>query len=137
MADGNFPQLPTTPRSRLALTKADLDRGRARALSMWNATDTDADTAQDMVLSAGTAVVPGLQSPVDVSMVEDAAYAFAVIEAAARADSVNTTLQATGLAPEVAQQLARALPAAQQVARDYGKWVVAAKTRLAAIHLGI
>lgn len=119
------------------MTKAELDAGRAKALALWNGCDTDGETAKASLALLATTKEAGLAAPVDVSLVEDAAWAFAIVAAAARIDSQNMNLKMAGIVGDPAQNIAKALPTALQVIRDYGKWVVETKTRMASIHLGV
>jgi hypothetical protein len=111
----------------LSLTEADLANGRAKALSMWNGVSADPSTPSSISASTVSGI-PNV-SAFSTSMVEDAAYAFAIIEAAARIDTSYMALNATGVTPEVAVAIRGALPTALRIARDYGKWVVGARLR--------
>lgn len=120
--------LPTAANARsvLTFTKEALEEGRRKAIAIWNEFPTDATNSPQISTSNTTN-----------SMVEDAAFAFAVLNESARIDSQRATMQGAGIVGDPAANLSQMTSAALQTVREYGKWVADTKPLMAATSLGI
>ena len=125
----NYTELPAwaDALTELAFTQEAMKTGRARAIAVWNMTPTDirragSTTDYEPVIKDTTADYAAN------TMVEAAAYAFAIIAECTRVDARKIPFQTGGLAVDPAPNFLSALPVALSVAREYAKWVAKAKT---------
>jgi hypothetical protein len=116
--------------SSLAFSVEALKAGRAKAVKVWN------DTPTDCPAEAGKT---GIEPLIDdnggaygeLTMVEHAAYAYAVMNECLRVDGSKAPFVVGGLQVDPAPNFLAALPVALEVAREYAKWVERTKPVLA------
>lgn len=115
----------------LTFSTAAIANGIEKAKSVWNAIPTDFDAGG------------GLYYPlaVDDGYVADAGYAYAVLAEAARIDGQKMPFYGGGAGEAIqgdpVPHLTKALPTALQTVKDYTRWAMETKPRLAAKMMGI
>lgn len=101
--------------TEFAFTKEALDAGRDRARAVWNAIPVD---------------IALTDIPDSSERLEDAAYAYAILNEAIRIDGLRMPLQGGGIMGDPAPALPRAMSTAMAIVADFTRWATEVKTRL-------
>lgn len=127
--DGTYPGLTTyaNRRSDLQFTAEALAEGRRKAIAIWNSFPTDGDTNPPQISSTTTVN----------SMVEAAAFAFAILNESIRIDSQRMKMQGQGIVGEPSPALSSMTADALQTVANYRKWVADVKPQMAARSVGL
>jgi hypothetical protein len=116
----------SSARSKMILTADALAEGRLKAAAVWNGYPTDADSADAVKMPTAA-----------ISMLEDAAYAFAFLNESLRIDSQKMLIKGSGVEGDPSRTLSSMTALALRALDDYAKWVAETKPVMAASSIGL